>query len=146
MHSPIVRGHFSQLVWKRTYVVMACAANAYQIDAVIQTTIDGSQVPDGAAGTNGRRMQRKSYSRETKLELVSFHHENGENLNKTSKRFSLNDHSACHGRYMPLGVPLASLPQLESMFPCKYGDHVQPSPTQTVSPSHASTSARHLCM
>ena len=29
------------------------------------------------------------------------------------------DHSACRGYYLPFGVPLASLPQLESMFPCK---------------------------
>ena len=37
-------------------LVMACAANADQIDAVIQTTIDGGQVPDGAAGASGRIM------------------------------------------------------------------------------------------
>ena len=52
---------------------MACAANADQINAVIQTTIDGCQVPDGAEGARGRCMQRKSYPRETKLEMVSFH-------------------------------------------------------------------------
>ena len=62
---------------------MACAANADQIDAIIQITVDGSQVPDGAAGAGGRCMQCKSYSRETKLEVVSFHRKNGKNLYKS---------------------------------------------------------------
>ena len=102
---------------------MAYAVSADQIDAVIQTTMDGGevptstmdggQVPDGGVGAGGRCMQRKSFSRETKLEVVSFHCENGKNLAKYK------DNSACRGYYLPFGVPLASLPQLESMFPCK---------------------------
>ena len=97
---------------------MACAVNSDQIDAVIQTTMDGGEVPDGGVGVGGRCMQRRSYSRETKLEVVSFHCQNGKNLYKTSKKFSkYKDHSACRGYYLPFGVPLASLPQLESMFP-----------------------------
>ena len=64
---------------------MAYAVSADQIDAVTQTTMDGSQVPDGGVGAGGRCMQRKSYSRETKLEVVSFHCENGKNLRRSSR-------------------------------------------------------------
>ena len=42
---------------------MACVVNADQIDAVIQTTIDGSQVPDGAAGAGGRHSRERQRSR-----------------------------------------------------------------------------------
>ena len=50
-------------------------------------------------------------------------------------------HTAClsWSLYLPLGVPLASLPQLESMFPCKYGDRVQHTKLLR------SASARHYC-
>ena len=71
---------------------MACAVNADQINAVIQTTINGSQVPDGAAGIGERRIQR-SYSQETKLEVVSFHRENGENWSPCFLVNNYGDHS-----------------------------------------------------
>ena len=56
-------------------------ATASATSAPVQTTLDGSM--DGAGG----KARRKSYPRETKLEVVSFYHENG--LYRTSKKFSL---------------------------------------------------------
>ena len=96
---------------------MAYAVSADQIDAIIQTTMDGGHVPDGGVGAGGRCMQRKSFSRETKLEVVSFHCETARISDDVLTKYK--DLSACRGYYLPFGVPLASLPQLESMFPCK---------------------------
>ena len=47
----------------------------------LQLTLDGS---------SKSTLKRKSYTREFKLNVVKFYHDNGNNLYKTHKMFSLN--------------------------------------------------------
>lgn len=58
---------------------MATAASS-----LVQTRLDGGN------NETGGKAWRKSYSRETKLDIISFYHVNARNLYQTAKKFSLN--------------------------------------------------------